>query len=111
MTPYEEFRIYAISQHLDPKIADPLRYAPKLASIYPKDKLFIALAMIHDDFTPKGRTVDIKPIIYSVLKFEAYSADKFVNVFLNDALGDLVSDSLEREITHRIDRIFSEQIA
>jgi len=111
MTPYEEFRVFAISQRLDPKLADPLRYAPELAAKYPKNKLLIALAMISDDFKPRSMTVSLKPILYSVLKFEAYSSNTFVTTYLNDNLADLVATSLEREITHRIDRIFQEQVA
>jgi len=111
MTPHEEFRIYAISQQLDPKIAEPLKYAPELALKYSKDKLLIALSMIYKDFKPKSRSISLKPIVYSVLKFEAYSANKFVTTYMNDSLANIIADSLSREIIYRIDRIFSERIA
>lgn len=111
MTKYEEFKIYLCANQLDVKLAEPIIYAPELCTLYPWPKLVFALAIISDEFKPVSTSIGLKPIVYSITKFEAFKANSFISAYINNTLADSSVDTLRNEILHRIGKIFKENIA
>lgn len=111
MTAYEKFKIYLLSNELDPKLAEPVFYAPELCDLYPWPKLVLALSLISDDFKPVSTSVSLKPIINGITKLSAFKSDEFISAHINNILASNSKDLLRLEILHRMARIFKEQIA
>ena len=111
MSRYSEFKLTLLSQGLDPKLADPILYAPKLLDTYNWTKLTVALSIFQPSFTPKLVTVALRPKVHDIIKFQAFASNTSITAHINKTLANSMPDILEVEITESIVAIFNRMIA
>jgi len=104
------FKIKLLEQGLDPKLMYPITIVPELLDLYDHDKLILALNFMAPNVAPKTTSICLRPVIYDIIRFKAYSSSHFITDYINTLLESEIKQDLKNEILNRMEKIFTRYI-